>query len=90
VKVVFSARAEDQLRDIQAAFRDVSPEVAARFAAEVRNAVWRLGRFPLSGQAVPKARRVVLQRSRYLMVYEISDGQVYVTKFVHQRQRPDS
>ena len=86
--VVFSEEAEKQLADIQAAFREVSRRLAEKFAAEVESAVWRLELCPESGYVVPKARRVVLRRSRYLMLYEIRRDQVYITKLVHQKQRP--
>lgn len=38
---------------------------------------------------VGKARRVVLRRSRYLMLYQITETQIYVTKLVHQKKRPE-
>jgi plasmid stabilization system protein ParE len=88
LRVVFSEQAEKQLADIQAAFREVSRGLAEKFAVEVQSAVWRLELFPESGFVVPKARRVVLRRSRYLMLYEIRRDQVYITKLVHQKQRP--
>lgn len=90
MKITFSGEAEDQFRDIQAAFREVSQELASRFAEEVENAVWRLEHFPLSGQDFDGVHRVVLRRSRYLMLYEVSRGRVHVTKLVHQKQKRDN
>jgi addiction module RelE/StbE family toxin len=86
VKVTFSAEAEDQFREIQAAFRDVSRELASRFAEEVGSAVWRIEHFPLSGQDFDGVRRVVLHRSRYLMLYMVRNDRVHVTKLVHQKE----
>ena len=90
MKISFAKAAEVQLQRIQADLREESQELARRFAREVEAALWRLKRFPLSGQAFDGVRRVVLRRSRYLMLYEMSNGGVYVTKLVHQRQKRDS
>ena len=89
MNIVFSEQAQEQLRTIQEEFRQISLRLAASFAAEVRNALWRLERFPLSGQSVSNERRVILRRFRYLMLYEISERQITITKLVHQkRDRP--
>ncbi len=89
MKVTFSGEAEDQFRNIQAAFREVSQELASKFADEVESAVWRLEHFPLSGQEFDRTRRVVLHRSRYLMLYVVRKDRVHVTKLVHQKQKRD-
>ncbi len=89
MKVVFSEKAEDQFRTIQAAFREISQERAAKFADEVRRAVWRLARFPRSGQEFATVRRVVLRQSHFLMLYQIANNEVRVTKLVHQKRKRD-
>ena len=89
MKVTFTESAENQFRDIQASFREINRSLATRFAEEVRSAVQRLETFPRSGYMVGKARRVILRRSRYLMLYQITETQIYVTKLVHQKKRPE-
>lgn len=89
MRVTFSQEAEDQFREIQAALREINSHLAKRFAAEVRNAVWRLENFPQSGQKISTVRRVLLRRARYLMLYEITGEQIYISKLVHQKQRQE-
>jgi toxin ParE1/3/4 len=89
VKVEFSELAEEQFREAQAACRDSSPERAKRFAAEVRKVVRRIGRYPEVGHAINGTRRMILRRFPYSLLYEISEGKVYITKLLNQKQEPD-
>ncbi len=76
MKVIFSVKAEDQLREIQTAFREVSQKLASRFAQEVRSAVKRLERLwraPPTPPSLP-ARIAAAHHSHHLHAFGCRNG----------------
>jgi plasmid stabilization system protein ParE len=89
VKIEISPAAQETFREAQAEYRNISKQVAKRFAAEMRR-IWRqLSRFPRSGTPIEEFRRIVLNGFPYSVIYDIDDDVVRVAAIRRQQQEPD-
>lgn len=87
------ARAQRELREAVDWYRERSPDVAERFAAEVREALQHLERFPRSGAFVPGAndpevRRLPIHNFPYHIVFIRLDTHISVLAIAHDRRQP--
>jgi addiction module RelE/StbE family toxin len=85
-RVVWSAQAVADLREIAAYIREYSPRSARRIRQEIKNATRRLELFPLSGRFMPELPdgpyREVIVRD-YRILYESTEAHVEILTVVH-------
>jgi toxin ParE1/3/4 len=89
VRIVWSAQAVADLREIAAYIGQHSPRSAQRTRLRIRNATRRLIRFPFSGRIVPEFpadhyREVIV--GDYRIIYEPTDEQVEILTVVHGKR----
>lgn len=88
-KIVWSAQALENLRDIAAYIRQYNPRAARRIRQQITDATRRLAQFPLSGRIVPEFPddnyREVIVRD-YRIIYEPTQGKVEILTVVHGRR----
>ena len=85
-RIVWSARAVEDLHEVVGYLRQHSPRSARRIAHQIRAATRRLARFPLSGRMVPEFETATLREiivRDYRIIYRPIEGQVEVLTVVH-------
>ena len=89
MRVVWSAQAVEDLRQIVAYIREQNPGAARRIGRQIRDAARRLQRFPLSGRFVPELGeglyREVIVRD-YRIIYRAGQEIVLILTVVHGRR----
>lgn len=93
MRVRLRARASRELREATEWYRERSEEVAERFAAEVRQALDHLERFPGTGAFVPSVadpdvRRLPVHNFPYHIVFIRLPDHISVIAIAHDRRRP--
>ena len=91
MRVRYTPRARDDLREIYAFLYARSPRGASNVRAAIREAVARLGREPRRGQETdwPSVRRLPVVRYRYAIYFRVRDGEVHIVHIRHtSRQSP--
>jgi toxin ParE1/3/4 len=87
MKVEFSRRATEELRDIAAYLKPRSPQGAKRVRAAIITAITRLADFPRLGtpQTVPGVYKHITRRYPYLIYYtiDVDAGVVYIITIRH-------
>lgn len=64
--------------------------LAARFAKEVEDATARALAFPFAGAPIhPGARRCLLRRFPFSLIYQVEEGGIAVLALAHQSRQPD-
>jgi plasmid stabilization system protein ParE len=86
-------RAKRELIEATAWYRERSADVAERFAAEVRQVIAHLERFPSTGSYVPgltdpDVRRLPVHNFPYHVVFIRLSGHISVLAIAHDRRRP--
>ena len=84
--------AEAALDEAQAArdhYASIRPELGDDFAAELSHALWWVTSYPLAWARIGhNARRRLLTRFPYGVVYRVEPNLIRVVAVMHQRQRP--
>lgn len=89
MRIEISPAADEAFRNAQAEYREINPQLALRFAAEMRR-VWRqLSRFPYSGPPVGELRRIILHGFHFSVLYRVDEDAVRVAMIRNQKQEPD-
>jgi plasmid stabilization system protein ParE len=89
VRIEISPAATEAFLNAQAEYREINPQLARRFAAEMRR-VWRqLRRFPHSAPSVGELRRIVLHGFHFSVLYRVDEDVIRVAMIRHQKQEPD-
>jgi toxin ParE1/3/4 len=85
-KLVWSARALNDVRRIGEYIRRDNPGAARRLAQQIKSAARRLTQFPLSGRTLPEfpdaSYREVIVRN-YRIIYEPVGGDIEILTVVH-------
>ena len=88
-RVRFIDPARTEYLETLRSYRDDSPNLAQAFAAEFRRVATLLERYPMLGAPhYNEARRKLLSRFPYAIVYLIEDHDLVVVAVAHQRRRP--
>jgi plasmid stabilization system protein ParE len=89
VRIEISPAADEAFRNAQAEYREIDPQLARRFAAEMRR-VWRqLSRFPHSAPSVGELRRIILHGFHFSVLYRVDEDVIRVAMIRHQKEEPD-
>jgi plasmid stabilization system protein ParE len=86
LKVVFSAKARADLRDIALYIAEDNPPAARRFSQRLRRQALKIGDAPRAYPLVPRHERSEIRRypfRAYLVFYRIEDGRVAVLRIIH-------
>jgi toxin ParE1/3/4 len=87
------ALAEREFREAAEWYRERDPRVAERFAAETREVLTPVERFPQIGSRVPEVndphvRRMPVHKFPYHVVFVDLGDQLEIVAFAHARRRP--
>lgn len=74
-------------------YEERTPGVGVKFLAAVQQALRRIETRPEAGSPVPRsqrsaARRVVLRRFPYQLIYYVRDSEIAVVAVAHTKRRP--
>ncbi len=88
MKIRWSPTAVSDLESIRQYIAQDSPTSAHTVADRIREAVNRLGDFPLSGRAgrVPETRELVIPGTSYIVAYAVHGEDVLIAAVLHGRQ----
>ncbi len=88
MKSQWSATAIADLGSIRAYIAQDKPVAAGRVAVKIKDAINRIGSFPLSGRIgrVPETRELVIPGTAYIAAYKIQDDEVLIAAVLHGRQ----
>lgn len=88
-RVLWSDPGLDDLAAIVAYIKADSPDAARRAANAILAAVTQLARIPESGRAgrIPGTRELVVPRSAYVVVYELSGSDAIILRVLHGAMR---
>jgi toxin ParE1/3/4 len=88
--LVVARAAQSELAQAAAFYRDVSPELADRFVADVEKAYRVMLAFPKAGRDDSAGtKRCLLSRFPYKLIYRIKGSQLRIIAFPHVKQRPN-
>ena len=89
MKVIWSAEAAEQLREITAYVAERNPQAARRIATDLLKRSRHLARPPLTGRRLPEFPdadlRELLERP-YRLIYRITDSRIEIVALKHYRQ----
>ena len=92
MKVRLAARAARDLEHAVSQYEQELPGLGAALLQEVTGAIDFISAYPEASAlwlfAFRPARRCLLQRFPYGLIYELKDGEAIVVAFAHQRRRP--
>ena len=89
MRTVFHDSAWQELVDAHKWHEAEQEELGREFSGEVYAALKKIARYPLRFPLIlPRARRLVLQRFRYVIIYEIKSGYVYIIAIMHTSRSP--
>jgi toxin ParE1/3/4 len=68
----------------------IQPELAARFASRVEEAVARAIAFPLAGSPAPaNTRRIFVQEFPFALIYRFDQSRIVIFALAHHSRDPD-
>jgi len=89
IAVRFLPAAREELLAAVAYYEERQPGLGARLNAEVEHAVATMIAYPAIGSPITRnARRILLNRFPYSVVYRASSDEIVVIAVAHQRRRP--
>ena len=89
-RVRFIAPARREFLAEVAYYKSIEPQLAARFAASVEEAVARAIAFPRAGSPGPaNTRRIFAQDFPFALVYREDNGGIVVFALAHHSRRPE-
>ena len=88
MKIQWSPTAVGDLESIREYIANDSPRSAPKVSRKIKNAISRLGSFPLSGRAgrVPETRELVIPGTSFVAAYTIQGDEVLIAAVLHGRQ----
>ena len=90
MRVVFSPEARLELVEAQRFYNLKRPELGDRLFDEMRSALPRVQRWPLSCPVERgDIRRLALTRFPYKLLYAVEEDHIYVIAVAHQHRKPD-
>ncbi len=93
MRIRWSPTAVSDLASIREYIAEDSPAAARMVAGRIKEAIHRLGSFPLSGRAgrVPQTRELVVPGTSYIAAYTIQGDEVLIAAVLHGRRNwPES
>lgn len=85
----FHPEAREELRAAALFYEEQSTQLGRELVREVRTTLLRVQEFPESGSPDEEgARRVVLPRFPFAVIYRADEDAIYVMAIMHQRQKP--
>jgi toxin ParE1/3/4 len=93
MKIVWSPTAIADLQSIRNYIAEENPISARTVAQQIKEAIRRLGQYPLSGRSgrVPGTRELVIPGTPYLAAYAIEQERICIAAILHGKQRwPES
>ena len=89
-RVAFLRAAQRDVRRAAKFYAEQSAPLGAEFMAEVDHASELLSRYPEAGAPMPRgARKLLLRRFPYIVIYRFEPERVLVLAVGHQRRHPD-
>jgi plasmid stabilization system protein ParE len=88
VRVVWSKKAENQLRAIHAYLAQSSERYATRLVDRITDRTKQIAQFPRSGRIVPEFSEDTIRElieASYRIIYEIQPTQIVIAAVVHSR-----
>ncbi len=86
----FSPEAQAEFSDGESYYERQVPGLGARFRADVRDALKRLGHWPLAAPVERgQIRRMILSRFPYKLLYAIEPDHIYIIAVAHLHRAPD-
>jgi hypothetical protein len=91
MRVEFLAAAEMEFSEAVSFYNEQSEGLGFEFAAEVKQTIARIIRFPDAWTKLSKrTRRCRTKRFPYGLVYQVRDGLILIIAVMHLRRHPDS
>ena len=89
MRLIWTARAVEDLAEIRAFISRDSPGAASKIAARISHAVARLAEHPSLGRLgrEPGTRELVISRTRYIVPYRIEESSIVLLAVVHGARR---
>jgi addiction module RelE/StbE family toxin len=89
MKIRWSPTAVSDLETIRGYIAKDSSVAAQKIANRIKESVYRLVNFPLSGRVgrVPGTRELVIPGTSYITAYTIQDDEVQIAAVLHGKQR---
>ena len=89
MRIRWSVQSIRQLASIEAYIARDNPDAAARVAAEIVNAVYRLTQFPMIGRAgrIADSRELVIPGLPYIVAYRILDEVIDISRVLHTSRK---
>lgn len=85
----FHPEAREELRSAALFYEQESPNLGRELVREVKTVLDRVREWPESGSPDERdARRVVLARFPFAVIYQLREGVIEVVAVMHQRQKP--
>ena len=91
MKARLSVRAQAELRNGRAFYRDRSAHTASRFVVAVRKKLDEIVQFPMASQDTgePHRRRAVVSGFPYVILYEVRSEELYIASIFHTSRDPN-
>lgn len=90
MRVFFSPEAQLEFAEAERYYSQQVPGLGERFSAEIRSALGRIRKWPLSCPIERGAiRRLILTRFPYKLLYSIELDHIYVIAVAHQHREPN-
>ncbi len=88
MKIQWSSTAVTDLESIRRYIANDSPRAARKVSKKIKEAINRLGDFPLCGKVgrVPETRELVVPGTPYIAAYIIQGDEVLIAAVLHGRQ----
>jgi plasmid stabilization system protein ParE len=89
VRVILDPLAEEEARHAYLWYADRNAVAAARFQADLTEAIEQLGAEPLFWPEIERGvRRRNLDRFPYALIFRVAGDEILVVAVMHQRRRP--
>lgn len=89
--VSFFPAARHELQDAVSYYNDQCAGLGFEFAAEVRNTIARILRFPASWTKLsPSTHRCLTHRFPYAVIYFFTSDELFIVAIMHLKRTPDS
>lgn len=88
--IIFSPEARFEFEEAERYYNRLAAYLGKEFRSEVRSALPRLQRWPLSfAMESDEIRRLLLSRFPYKLLYSIESDHIYVIAVAHQHREPN-
>jgi plasmid stabilization system protein ParE len=89
MRFIFSELAQQELEDASGLY-ELEQGLSRRFRDEVKQAILRIGQFPMAWPVERgEVRKCLLHRFPYKILYSIEADHIFIIAIAHQHRRPD-